>query len=220
MRITLVNENLELLPEKAAFWPARRTLFIADPHFGKAATFRLAGLFVPRGTTQGALRRIDVMLEQTGATRIIFLGDFLHARRGRSTQVLSELQEWRAQHRELELLLVRGNHDRGAGDPPADLDIRCVDGPYHEGPFALAHHPMAVPGAYVLAGHLHPCIALRGLGRYHEQLPCFWFSGEVGVLPAFGEFTGCAKIQQREEDRVFVIGAGEVIALREETRRQ
>ncbi len=215
MQTTIAGEQLTLLPEKAAYWGARRTLLIADPHFGKAAAFRLSGLFVPRGTTGGALQRIDTVLQRTGARRLVFLGDFLHARRGRSEQVLRELADWRVRHSAVEMLLVRGNHDRRAGDPPANLGIGCLDGPLHEGPFALTHHPVAAPGAYVLAGHLHPCVSLRGAGRQREQLPCFWFGPEVGVLPAFGEFTGCARIQRREGDGVFVIGDGEVIGVPE-----
>jgi DNA ligase-associated metallophosphoesterase len=214
MQITIADETLVLLPEKAAYWPARQTLLIADPHFGKAAAFRLSGLFVPRGTTKGALQRIDAMLTATRATRLIFLGDFLHARRGRSQQLFAELAAWRARHAGVEVLLVRGNHDRGAGDPPVELAMTCVEAPWSDGPFGFAHHPVAHPGAYVLAGHLHPCVSLRGHGRQHEQLPCFWFGPQVGVLPAFGEFTGCAKISAREGDGVFVIGDGEVIGLR------
>lgn len=204
---------LSLLPEKAVYWPARQTLLIADPHFGKAAAFRLSGLFVPRGTTRGALVRIDAMLQATKATRLIFLGDFLHARRGRHQQLFTELAEWRTRQSHVEVLLIRGNHDRGAGDPPAELGISCVDAPYCDGPFAFAHHPVPQANAYVLAGHLHPCVSLHGHGRQHVQLPCFWFGPEVGVLPAFGEFTGCAKIRQSPGDRVFVIGEGEVIDL-------
>ena len=214
MEMTVAGETLHLLPDKAAFWPARQTLLIADPHFGKAATFRLSGLFVPRGTTQAALRRIDTIIETTRPTRIVFLGDFLHARRGRSEQVLSEIAIWRAARRDLEVLLVRGNHDRGAGDPPVEVSITPVNPPHLEGPFAFAHHPAAVSGAYVLAGHLHPCLSLRGHGRQHEQLPCFWFGRDVGVLPAFGEFTGCSRVQPRNGDRLFVIGEGEVVEAR------
>lgn len=214
MQITLATQALELLPEKAAYWITRRTLLIADPHFGKAATFRFSGLFVPRGTTRGALRRVDIALERTGAARLVFLGDFLHARQGRSQQVLDDLRVWRATHPRLEVVLVRGNHDTRAGDPPEDAGLTVVDGPWDDGPFAFAHHPVAMAGRYVLAGHLHPCISLRGQGRQHEQLPCFWFGREVGVLPAFGEFTGCAKVQPEGGDRVFVVGDGEVIEVR------
>jgi metallophosphoesterase superfamily enzyme len=91
------------------------------------------------------------------------------------------------------------------------VGITSVDGPRREGPFAFAHHPVQVEGAYVLAGHLHPCITLRGKGRQHERLPCFWMGWGVGVLPAFGEFTGCSPVRPVEGDRVYVMADGEVV---------
>ena len=45
-------------------------------------------------------------------------------------------------------------------------------------------------GAYVLAGHLHPCVVLGGRAHQRLRLPCFHFGAQVGVLPAFGAFTG------------------------------
>ena len=45
------GEELELLPDHAVHWRRASTLFVADPHFGKAATFRAAGIFVPEETT-------------------------------------------------------------------------------------------------------------------------------------------------------------------------
>ena len=168
---------------------------MADPHFGKAAAFRFAGLFVPPGTTAAALSRLSKLLVNTNAERIVFLGDFLHAAEGRSAQMFGAVAAWRRSHAAIGMTLVRGNHDRRAGDPPTDLGFEVVDGPSVEGPFALAHHPAAVEGLYVLAGHIHPCVTVRGRGRGNsERLACFWFGAQVGVLPAFGEFTGCAEI--------------------------
>ena len=107
--------------------------------------------------------------------------------------------------------LVRGNHDRRAGDPPGEVGIACENGPLVKGPFALAHHPRAVAGSYVLAGHVHPCVVLVGAARQRERLPCFHFGAEVGVLPSFGEFTGCAEVAPSEEDRVWVVAEGRVV---------
>jgi metallophosphoesterase superfamily enzyme len=80
-----------------------------------------------------------------------------------------------------------------------------------DGPFALTHHPGAVAGSYVLAGHIHPCATLTGVGRQRERLPCFWFGAEVGVLPSFGEFTGCAPIDVRPGNSVFAVTDDRVI---------
>lgn len=208
--VVVAGETLELHPERAAYWPGRRTLLVADPHFGKAASFRALGVRVPRGTTEGALARLDALVARLAPERIEFLGDFLHAREGRNDETFRAIAEWRAQHGEIAMRLVRGNHDRRAGDPPSTVGIECVDGPLVVSPFALAHHPTRVAGAYVVAGHVHPCAVLVGPGRQRERLPCFWLGREAAVLPAFGEFTGCAEVDPEVGDSVWVVADDEV----------
>lgn len=207
----VAGETLILLAERAVFWERAGALLVADPHFGKAAAFRAAGVPVPRGTTTENLRRLDAAVDRTGARRIVFLGDFLHAREGRAPETLRTLNDWRASRATLDILLVRGNHDARAGDPPPALAIRCDTAPVVEGPFVFAHHPTASESGYVLAGHVHPGVWLRGAGRQFERLPCFWFGARTGVLPAFGEFTGLASVAVVEGDRVWVVAGDDVI---------
>ena len=209
--VEIAGESLELCAERAAYWPRRRMLLVADPHFGKAASFRALGVRVPRGTTEGALARLDTLVTRLEPERIEFLGDFLHAREGRDDETFRLLAEWRAGHDRIAMRLVRGNHDKRAGDPPSRVGIECVDGPVLEPPFALAHHPTRVAGAYVLAGHVHPCAVLVGRGRQRERLPCFWLGQHAGVLPAFGDFTGCAEVTATEGDAVWVVADAEVV---------
>lgn len=209
----LAGEDVVLLPERALLWSRRSTLLVADAHFGKAATFRASGIFVPRGTTSRALEHLDSALEQTAATRIVFLGDLLHAKEGRSPETLRVVGDWRAAHARVEMILVRGNHDRSAGDPPESLGIACVDAPLLEPPFAFAHHPRVVNEHHVLAGHLHPAVRLSGPGRQYERLPCFWTREHLTVLPAFGDFTGSADVEPVEGDRVFAIADSSVLEL-------
>lgn len=209
--VAIAGETLELCAERAVWWSRKRMLLVADPHFGKAAAFRALGVRVPRGTTGGALARLDALIERLAPARIEFLGDFLHAREGRNPETFAALGAWRAGHAGIEMRIVRGNHDRRAGDPPADVGIACADGPVREGPLALAHHPAPCDGAYVLAGHVHPCVTLIGPARQRERLPCFWFRREVGVLPAFGDFTGCAEVEPNEGDEVWVVAADQVM---------
>jgi DNA ligase-associated metallophosphoesterase len=205
------GETLHLLGERAVFWERASTLLVADPHFGKAASFRALGVAVPRGTTTETVRRLDDAIDRVHPRRIIFLGDFLHAKEGRSPETLRVINEWRTSRAAVEMILVRGNHDARAGDPPQELDIRCVNGPLVELPFVFAHHPVRSDEGYVVAGHIHPGARLRGSGRQHAWLPCFWFGAETAVLPAFGEFTGLADIEPRPGDRVWVVADGEVL---------
>jgi DNA ligase-associated metallophosphoesterase len=211
MIIEIAGEEVELLVEHALYWRRHSTLIVADPHFGKAATFRAGGIFVPRGTTSAALTRLDGALARTGATRLIFLGDLLHAREGRSPETLRLVGEWRASRPTLEVVLVRGNHDRSAGDPPVSSGIACVDPPMLDGPFAYAHHPRVAERSFVLAGHIHPAVRLRGPGRQFERLPCFWVRPTMAVLPAFGDFTGLGDIELEDGDRVFAVADGSVV---------
>jgi len=206
----VAGEELLLSPERAAFWPRRAMLLIADPHFGKAASFRALGVRAPAGTTAESLARMDRLIETHAPGRIVFLGDFLHAKEGRTAATFASLAEWRQKHSAVEMQLVRGNHDRRAGDPPAEVGITCVDAPLIDAPFALAHHPVVTPGHFTLAGHIHPCAVLTGKARQRERLPCFWFGATVGVLPAFGEFTGCAEVSGEETDELWVIANDEV----------
>jgi len=211
--LELQGERLTLLPERAVWWEARGMLLVADPHWGKAATFRASGIPVPSGTTMEGLARLDSALARTGASRVVFLGDYLHAREGRAPGTLDALAAWRARRFGLELLLVRGNHDRHAGDPPPELGVECADPPRVEPPFVLAHHPDPSPLGYTLAGHLHPAVRLAGPGRQRERLPCFWFRRGVAVLPAFGDFTGAADVRPEPGDRVFVIAGDRVLEI-------
>lgn len=211
--VRIAGEDLTLLPERAIWWAARRTLLVADPHFGKAATFRALGVPVPRGTTTGTLGRLDAIIARTSPARVVFLGDFLHAVEGRDPETLRVLNEWRRRHDALEMTLVRGNHDARAGDPPRELEIHCETGPLVHGSFVLDHHPRRSADGYVLCGHIHPAVMLTGLGRQQSRLPCFWFARDVGVLPAFGEFTGVAEVDVQVGDQVFVVADDTVMAV-------
>jgi len=203
---------LTLLPERAVFLPGCSTLLVADAHFGKAQAFRRLGLPVPGGTTAGNLERLSSLIEGCGAREVVFLGDLLHARQGRAQATLAAVAAWRARHRTVGMRLVRSNHDGRAGDPPADWQVVVVDEPWRLGSLALCHHPAPVADAYVLAGHLHPAVAVgRGIDRL--RLPCFHFGPVVGVLPAFGDFTGTHAITRAPGDRVFAIAHDEVRSL-------
>ena len=201
---------LTLLAEKAAYLAASRTLLVADAHIGKAVSFRALGVPVPRGTTSETLAALSALIATWGARRVVFLGDFLHSARAHAAATLGAVARWRREHASLELVLVRGNHDNRAGDPPPYLGMRVVDEPFELDGFAMCHHPSPRRGAYVLAGHLHPCVSLGGRGFDHLRLPCFWLGDDVGVLPAFGAFTGMHPIRPGATDRVFAIADGAV----------
>lgn len=221
LRITLAGLDVLLHSSGAAFLPAGQALLVADAHIGKAVSFRKLGVPVPRGTTSETLDKLSAAIADTGAQQVIFLGDFLHSAHSHAAGTLAVLSQWRERHAALPLTLVRGNHDDRAGDPPAQLGFTVVDGPLPMGPFALCHHPRPLEGRYVLAGHWHPCISVGGRAFERLRLPCFWLGDDsgrlpqqaVGILPAFGSFTGMHRIEPRAGDRIFPIADDVVRAI-------
>ena len=221
LRIHVAGADVVLHPSGALLLSESQTVLVADAHFGKAVSFRKLGVPVPKGTTTETLDQLSAVLADTQAQRIVFLGDFLHSRRSHAAGTLAALQRWRDEHAHIGLTLVRGNHDDRAGDPPPSLGITVVDEPLPLAPFALCHHPRPVEGAYVLAGHWHPCISVGVRTFERLRLPCFWFGDDsgalpqnaVGVLPAFGSFTGMHRIEPRAGDRIFPVADDVVRAI-------
>ena len=212
------GERVHLLPAPALWWPAGPqggTLFVADLHLGKAATYRALGQPVPGGTTARNLARLDALIDTHAPGHLVFLGDFLHARQARTPSLLQALADWRARHAALAMTLVRGNHDDRAGDPPVELGIAVVDEPHRLGPFAACHHPQTHPTHFVLAGHEHPVCSLQGAGRDRLRLPCFVQEAGRAVLPAFGEFTGGWQVPPAPGRRFYAVGGAAVWPLPE-----
>ncbi|MFC4276532.1 ligase-associated DNA damage response endonuclease PdeM [Achromobacter aloeverae] len=214
--VEVAGERVYLLPQRALWWPARGALLLADPHFGKAAAYRLLGQPVPAGTTAATLARLDMLIAVLPVRLCVVLGDFLHARAARAPATLAALEAWRARHPGLRRVLVRGNHDSRAGDPPPELGFEVVDEPYRLGPYDCRHHPpvqgATSVGRYAWAGHLHPSHVLSGRGRDSVRLPCFVLDEDHGVLPAFGAFTGTWPVESRQGRRIFVVAQDRVLA--------
>ncbi len=205
--------RLRLLAERAVWVQSARLLLVADLHLGKATSFRHHGVPVPESTTHDNLARLSALIHRWKPEGIAFLGDFLHAPESRTATTLDALARWRQTHERIGLVLVRGNHDHRAGDPPAWLGAQCVDEPYAvRGATALrlCHHPQRLDDAWVVAGHVHPCTSLRR-GFERLRLPCFHARSGCLTLPAFGAFTGMHPISHDDGDRVFAVAGDRVV---------
>jgi len=210
-RLLLAGEPVLLLAQKALYWPRHKALVVADIHFGKAASFRAQGVPVPRGTTSQNLAALDLLIGQYEVGQIVFLGDFLHARAAHAPATLAAMLAWRRRHADLALTLVRGNHDRHAGDPARALGIEVVDEPCLRAPFCFCHHPDTAAPGYVLAGHVHPVFVLATRSDA-LRLPCFVVGPQRMILPSFGAFTGGFPVAPQSGEAVFV-SSGEAIHL-------
>jgi uncharacterized protein len=201
--------DILLLPGRAALLPATATLLVADLHLGKAATFRNAGIPVPEGSAQADLARLERLVRDTAARRLIVLGDLFHARSGCTQQVFDEFAATRARMPGTEVLLIPGNHDRAIGKIPASLGIDSCLRTHDEPPFHFVHEPatdLPEPGrtCFTIAGHLHPTVMLRSPSGDRITERCFVAEEATLVLPAFGSFTGGHRMRHADGLRLWV----------------
>ena len=208
--------TLTLTGDRAIWWAGERALLLADLHLGKPASFRERGAPVPEEVTAGDLARIDTLIDRFEPEVLVFLGDLAHDRAAWQEVTLRKFAAWRRAHAALRVVLVRGNHDRWAEDPPASLGIEAVEPGWVLGGIAMHHEPPEQAEGPALCGHLHPGVRLtpsdpRKRRRAGLRGACYWFSPTLGVLPAFGRFTGCMVVRPVRGDRVFLVGDGSVV---------
>jgi DNA ligase-associated metallophosphoesterase len=203
------GEELELLPERAIFWPARKTLFIADLHLGKSRHFQKSGIAVSNELETADLEILMQLVCSREVEHCIVLGDFLHSFENRSTQKFLEL----VTHSGVKFSVVPGNHDRFIRTNSELMSALVWLAEKHEvKPFTCMHDAeMKLPGEFALAGHIHPSVLLKGFGKQNLQLPCFWVSNEFIILPAFSLFTGTFTIKPETQDSIYVIADSKVI---------
>lgn len=209
MTIDLCGEVLELLPQKAIYWRRERVLLIADLHLGKVNHFRRSGIPVPSKANEKNLELMVELIESTNPLRVIFLGDLFHSHYNPEWEVFGELVK---HFQSISFELVLGNHDvlsigqynRKSITLHTELRLQ---------PFIFTHHPLEnkKDGLYNLAGHIHPGATFHGKAKQSITLPCFYFGEEQGILPAFGMFTGLARIKPKADDSVYVIAENTVL---------
>jgi hypothetical protein len=213
LTVDLANERVALLPHRALYRPRIATLYVADTHWGKAATFRAHGIPLPDGDLAADLSRLSDALHLTAARRLIVLGDLMHARVGLTPHVIATVTVWRKAHAQVEIGLVPGNHDRAEG-LPADWRITWLGAEVDDAGWRLAHDPADTGEAFGLHGHLHPAWPLNGQGRQQLTLPCFLQRSRSLVLPAFASFSGRSVTSVDDLEAVYVVSPTQVVRVR------
>lgn len=213
-RVNLRHQRLWLLPQKAIYWQKKKILLIADPHLGKAGHFRRHGIPVPGKVNATNLQLLEQLIELLDIQHLVILGDLFHSKHNREWE---QFFDWRADHAETEVTLVIGNHDILKSDTYHASRINLFHKLRIE-PFLLVHDLNSVSiqqeeDHYLLSGHIHPAVQLRGKGRQSMKLPCFYFGQGQGILPAFGEFTGTHVIKPDQGDRVYAVVQEQVLNL-------
>ena len=206
--LILCGEHLQLLPQRAVWWAAKKTLILSDVHWGKSGHFRKAGIAMPIGTQAQDGQRLSQIVQQFTAERMIIAGDLFHSR---FNNEVADFGHWRAAYSSLHIDFVMGNHDILTEAHYHEWNLTIHKDGMEEGPFFIAHdneqHEL-----FTIHGHIHPGVRLPGIGG--ETLPCFAIGSDCMALPAFGLFTGFKRVQLSEYNHLYVVGDGKVLQLK------
>ena len=209
MDVEILDEQFDLYPQKAIFWKSQNTLLLSDLHLGKINHFRKAGIPVPSKANDHNLEIFIDLVNVCKPKRIVCLGDLFHSHYNAEWEVFGEVVK---HFSEMAFHLVLGNHDIMGKNQYLRKGIFLHDS-LRIGKFLLTHHPLehVPPETYNIAGHIHPCVSLRGKGRQSMTLPCFYFGNNQAYLPAFGKFTGLARIAPGKKDKVYIVAENKVM---------
>lgn len=193
-----LNQTLLLFPQKAIYWKEEKTLIVSDLHIGKVGHFRKAGIAIPKTLEQEDLSTLSDLIFECRPSKVIFLGDLFHSDMNNDW---NWLELWRSLFPQIQMILVKGNHDILHPEYYLAAGFEITDR-YETALFLFVHEPLSLDQLdlqekYVLSGHLHPGVKLRGSARQNLTISCFYFGLKQAVLPAFGKFTGnyCLKIE-------------------------
>jgi uncharacterized protein len=207
----IAGQKLWLSPQRAIFWEEQQALILSDLHFGKTGHFRKSGIPVPQKVYKEDLQRLLDLLHHFKPKELIVVGDFFHSH---INAEMEWFRKWREDFAFLRITLVRGNHDILKDKWYRDTDIHVVEDRYLKPPFAFSHEPCTPDEEHFLfCGHIHPGIILEGAGRQSLRLPCFFFTAQMCILPAFSKFTGIAVVAPAGKDQVFALVENKIIPM-------
>ena len=179
------TEEMRLVGGRALYWPREQALLVADLHLEKASFFAKGGQMLPPYDSRETLERLALAIRETGARRVIALGDNFHDDGGTARLEPHAAGMLAALTRAVEWVWIVGNHDpsleKGVGGE--------VIGEAMLSGLVLRHKAKPGETAPELSGHFHPRLMLATRGRRIAR-PCVVASERRMILPAFGALTG------------------------------
>ena len=208
-KIKIKSQQFILDPSGAVYWKEKKSLLIADVHLGKVAHFRKNGVAVPRQAEGAFYKKIAALFTKFSVQRLIFLGDLFHSFQNNEWYLF---EAWIKQQ-SIKIILIEGNHDIIPAWKFENLGV-YVKEYFEEEDFHLSHFPIDKKNYFVICGHLHPGVKLKGAGLQQLKLPCFIQSKNQLILPSFGAFTGLHILNPKEGHQVYVTTGKEVTKIK------
>lgn len=187
-KINCKNEILELTNQRVIFWESQNSLILSDLHIGKSAHFQKSGIPIPSNILTTDLNRLAKLIHHFKANQLIIVGDLFHAEYNKD---LDEFKSWLTQFNNLNIKLIKGNHDRLSDRVYQQFNIQVFNKKYTENLLKFVHDFDNIEeGYFVISGHTHPGVFIKGKGKQRIKLPCYQVTKQQLILPAFSLFTG------------------------------
>jgi putative SbcD/Mre11-related phosphoesterase len=194
-----------LSADRALYLEMERTLVVADIHWGYAHSHRVAGNLLPLWGNEEIAQRLRRLLHRYRPARMIWLGDSLHTR-----EAADFAERFLAELGELEVIVVRGNHDRAwiRADRAEYRLGRCL---FHHGdrPCELA------PDEIEIIGHIHPAVSWSDGAGLRLKVPALVQGPRRIILPSFSDWSAGAAWNDRlgEEETLWLVSSRKVWSL-------
>ena len=183
--IQFAGARFLLSPCGGLFWPAERTLIVADLHFEKASAYAPHGSLLPPYDSAATLTTLQRSIAHYAPQRVVTLGDSFHDPRAWARLDVMLQQQLQQMAQTLDFIWVEGNHDVAL--PPTPLGTFLPHWVQHG--IAFTHEPEPEITLPQVIGHYHPKTSLK-LRPATIKGRCFVQAKDLLCLPAFGSFTG------------------------------
>ena len=192
--LSFAGKEWLLTEGRALYWPRERALLVADLHLEKGSFFARHGQLIPPYDSRETLERVALAIRETGARRVITLGDNFHDSDGSTRLEPHACGMLEALTKAVDWVWITGNHD-------PEMEARCGGTLAEEleiGGTILRHRAKKGETRPELSGHYHPRLQVKVRQRIIRR-PCTVVSANDGpdgkpsgrmILPAFGAFTG------------------------------
>lgn len=200
------NETFCLSPEKIIYWEQMNAIILSDIHFGKSGHFRKEGIGIPQAVFKEDLQRLFAQIQFFKPDELIIVGDFFHSHLNNEALLF---EKWRKDMAQLPMRLITGNHDILPQSWYVQNNIQVHAATHTIGQICFVHEfekqKHNDKSLYYFSGHIHPGVYIDGLARQSLRFPCFYFTEQYAVLPAFGKFTGMHPVKPKKRDKIFAI---------------
>ena len=209
----IFDDTFLLSANRTVFWENEKTMILSDLHLGKSGHFRKSGIAIPQNVFREDLQRLLAEIQFFRPAQLVIVGDLFHSGMNKEHELFLR---WRKDIGRTAMHLVKGNHDILETKWYEDAGITVHKKHWSIRNFTFTHdieECEAGEDQYCFSGHIHPSVHMKGLGKLSVNLPCFYFTKDHAVLPAFGKFTGTFPVKPLKGDAVFALVENKIMQI-------